>query len=357
MSLGTYAPELLQNARRLVVEGKGILAADEDTKTIGKRFAAVDVENCEEMRRKYRQMLFQTKGIEEYISGAILYEETLYQKADDGNTFVDILSSKGILVGLEVDKGFKFLSGTDGEFVTQGIDNLDVRCREYYQRGARFAKWRAILQIKDTNGWSPSSLAIIENASTLARFASICQQNGLVPIINVEVLMKGAFSIEIAASSTEQLLAACFKALSDHHIMLEGIILKPNMVRSGSSCMEQAASSVIALATVRVLQHTVPPAVPGIAFLSGGMSEEEASLALSDINNAPGPKPWALTFSYGHALQQSVLSAWKGSDANIADAQHIFLTRAEANSLASMGKYLGGFGDVKNSVFKKGYVA
>ena len=258
----------------------------------------------------------------------------------------------------QVDKGIKPLPGTNGECVTQGIDDLDARCAKYYAQGARFAKWRAVLHIKDTIGATPSQVAINENADTLARYASICQQNGLVPIVEPEVLMDGDFSIEVAAAMTERVIAACYKSLSDHHVMLEGTLLKPNMVRSGSDAKVQANAAEIALATVRVLQHTTPCAVPGITFLSGGMSEEDASLALNAINQAPGPRPWSLTFSYGRALQQSCLKAWKGLDANIPAAQAVLLERAKANSLACQGIYTGGAGgDAANtSTFVKGYV-
>lgn len=248
--------------------------------------------------------------------------------------------------------------GTNGECVTQGIDDMDARCAKYYAQGARFAKWRAVLHIKDAIGATPSLVAIQENAMTLARYASICQANGLVPIVEPEVLMDGDFPIEVAAVATEKVIAACYKALSDHHVMLEGTLLKPNMVRSGSDAAVQASAAEIGLATCRVLQHTVPPAVPGITFLSGGMSEEEASLALNAINLAPGPKPWALTFSYGRALQQSCLKAWSGKDENVAQAQQVLRDRAHANGLASVGKYTGGIGgDAANaSSYVKGYV-
>jgi fructose-bisphosphate aldolase class I len=259
---------------------------------------------------------------------------------------------------LKVDKGIKPLHGTNGECVTQGMDDLDVRCAKYYAQGARFAKWRAVLHIKDTTFGTPSKVAIDENAQTLARYASICQSQGLVPIVEPEVLMDGDFSIEVAAYVTEKVIAACYKALSDHHVMLEGTLLKPNMVRSGSDAAVQASAAEIGLATVRVLQHTVPPAVPGITFLSGGMSEEEASLALNAINQAPGPKPWALTFSYGRALQQSCLKAWMGEDSNVGAAQTALMVRAQANSLAALGQYQGGAGGegANTSTFVKGYV-
>lgn len=354
----SFAPELIENARAIAAAGKGILAADESTGTIGQRFSSIGVENIEENRRKYRQLLFQTPGLEQFVSGVILFEETLHQKADDGTPFVDILRSKGIICGIKVDKGVKTLPGTPGETVTQGIDDLDARCAKYYAAGARFAKWRAVLHIKDTIGATPSFLAIQENAETLARYASICQQNGLVPIVEPEVLMDGDFSIEVAAAATEKVLAAVYKSLSDHHVMLEGTLLKPNMVRSGSDAKVAASAEEIGLATVRVLQHTLPVAVPGVTFLSGGMSEEEASLALNAINNAPGPRPWALTFSYGRALQQSCLKAWRGKDENVEAAQKVLFERAQANSLASVGNYTGGAGGeaANASAFVKGYV-
>lgn len=357
-SLGQFAAELIETARAIGAPGKGILAADESTGTIGQRFAGINVENTEENRRKYRQLLFTADKIEESVSGVILFEETLYQTLDNGMTVPAHLKSKGILIGIKVDKGIKPLAGTNGECVTQGIDDLDARCAKYYAAGARFAKWRAVLHIKDTIGATPSNLAIMENANTLARYASICQCNGLAPIVEPEVLMDGDFSIEVAAAMTERVIAACYKALSDHHVMLEGTLLKPNMVRSGSDAAVQAGAAEIALATVRVLQHTVPPAVPGVTFLSGGMSEEEASLSLNEINKAPGAKPWALTFSYGRAMQQSCLKAWLGKDENIAAAQAVLVARGQANGLAALGKYTGGAGGeaASASTFVKGYV-
>ena len=353
-----FAAELVENARRIAAPGKGILAADESTGTIGQRFSKIGVENTEENRRLYRQLLFQAEGIEQNISGVILFEETLFQNTDDGTPFVDLMKAKGILPGIKVDKGVKPLFGTNGECVTQGIDDMDARCAKYYAKGARFAKWRAVLHIKDDIGATPSIVAINENAETLARYASICQANGLVPIVEPEVLMDGDFSIEVAAVATEKVIAACYKALSDHHVLLEGTLLKPNMVRSGSEAKVQSSTAEIALATVRVLQHTVPPAVPGITFLSGGMSEEDASVALNLINQAPGPRPWALTFSYGRALQQSTLKAWMGKAENVPEAQKVLLARAKANGLAALGQYGGGVGggSASESSYVKGYV-
>jgi fructose-bisphosphate aldolase class I len=358
MSTTPFAAELIQNANAIVAKGKGILAADESTGTIGKRFANISVENTEDNRRSYRELLFTAEGIEEYISGVILYEETLYQSNSDGVLFTEIMKSKGILPGIKVDKGIQPLYGTNDECVTQGIDGLGERCAKYYAAGARFAKWRAVLHIKDDIGATPSKVAIDENAQTLARYASICQANGLVPIVEPEVLMDGDFSIEVAAVATERILAACYKALSDHHVLLEGTLLKPNMVRSGSDAAVQASAEEIAVATVRTLQHTVPCAVPGVTFLSGGMSEENASLALSGINNVSGPRPWSLTFSYGRALQQSCLKAWLGKAENVKAAQDALMGRAKANSLAQQGKYTGGIGGegANVSTYQKGYV-
>jgi len=334
-----FAAELIATANAIVSPGKGILAADESTGTIGKRFSAINVENTETNRRKYRELLFTTQGLGQYVSGAILFEETLFQKAEDGEDFVSKLRKLGIIPGIKVDMGVKPLPGTDGETVTQGIDNLDVQCKKYYKQGARFAKWRAVLHIKDSG--CPTQLAIDQNAETLARYAAICQANGLVPIVEPEVLMDGSHPIEKAAEVTENVLSKVYKLLSDHHVLLEGTLLKPNMVRPGTDCQLPCTAIDIARATVRVLQHTVPVAVPGITFLSGGMSEIEATEALNAINKYDGKKPWSLTFSYGRALQQSVLKAWKGSDNNVDAGQKALLYRASMNSAAQLGKYQG----------------
>lgn len=337
-----YAAELIETAKAITATGKGILAADESTGTIGKRFAPINVENIEENRRRYRELLFTTKGLGEYISGVICYEETLFQSTKDGKAFVDVMKENGMIPGIKVDKGVQPLFGTCGETVTQGMDGLGDRCKKYYEQGARFAKWRAVLHIKENNA-APTQLGIDQNAETLARYAAICQANGLVPIVEPEVLMDGEHSIERSAEVTEKVLAAVYKKLSDHHVLLEGTLLKPNMVRPGASNKAPCTSEDIARATVRVLQHTMPVAVPGVTFLSGGMSEEEATNALNAINQYgdKAKKPWSLTFSYGRALQQSVLSTWKGDDANINAAQDALLLRARANSLAQQGKYDG----------------
>mmetsp|Transcript_18870 Transcript_18870/g.34137 ORF Transcript_18870/g.34137 Transcript_18870/m.34137 type:complete len:367 (+) Transcript_18870:34-1134(+) len=353
-----YAEELIQTARAISATGKGILAADESTGTIGKRFKQIDVENNQDNRRAYREMLFRTEGLNQYISGVILFEETLYDKAADGETqLVDLLKDQGIIPGIKVDMGVQPLYGTNGETVTQGITKLAERCTKYYQQGARFAKWRAVLHIKDSVGATPSQLSIDQNASTLARYAAICQACGLVPIVEPEVLMDGEHTLEHSAMITERVLAAVFKNLSDHHILLEGCLLKPNMVRSGSDCPVQATPEETALATVRVLQHTVPVALPGITFLSGGMSEEEASVTLDAMNKIDTIKPWSLTFSYGRALQQSCLKAWKGQPENVPAAQEELMKRAKANSEAQQGIYGGGVAGAASeaSTFQKNY--
>lgn len=336
-----YTAELVATARAISATGKGILAADESTGTIGKRFAGINVENTRPNRKAYRHLLFTTPGLSEYISGCITYEETLFETDDSGKSFAQILSDNGIITGIKVDKGVRVLANTDGETVTQGMDDLGKRCAEYYAAGARFAKWRAVLHIKDSG--APTQLAVDANAYTLARYASICQENGLVPIVEPEVLMDGTHSIERSAEVTQRVLAACFKALADHHVILEGCLLKPNMVRSGTTCIQQAGPADIARCTVRVLQNTVPPALPGVTFLSGGMSEEDATVSLDCINKFgdKSKKPWSLTFSYGRALQQSVLKAWKGDSANLEAAQKELLIRAKANSEAQRGVYEG----------------
>jgi len=338
---GEYKDELIATAAAITAPGKGILAADESTGTIGKRFAPIGVENTQPNRVRYRELLFNTPGLGQYISGAITYEETLFDTATCGTPMVDLLKKAGIIPGIKVDKGVQPLFGTDGETVTQGIDDLGKRCAKYYAQGARFAKWRAVLKITET---CPTALSIDQNAETLARYAAICQANGLVPIVEPEVLMDGAHTAQKAEEVTEKVIAACYKKLSDHHVLLEGTLLKPNMVRSGEACGTKADMTEVAVRTVRTLSRTVPPAVPGITFLSGGMSEEDASLALQAMNVCPIKAPWSLTFSYGRALQQSVLKAWMGKDANIGAAQKELMVRAKANSEANLGKYAGGAG-------------
>jgi len=332
--------ELRDNANKIVAPGKGILAADESTGTMGKRLTAIGVENSEENRRKYRQLLFTSdKLMDSCISGVILYHETLYQKADDGTPFVKMLQDRGIIPGIKVDTGVVTLMGTDDESTTQGLDDLSKRCAQYYKDGCRFAKWRCVLKIRKD---APSQLSVLENANVLARYATECQKNGIVPIVEPEILPDGEHDLISCQKVTEKVLAAVYKALSDHNVFLEGTLLKPNMVTPGQSCATKFGPLDIAKATVTALSRTVPAAVPGVVFLSGGQSEEEASVNLDAINKISGKKPWALTFSYGRALQASALKAWGGKDENIKAGQDELLKRAKANSDASLGKYAGG---------------
>ncbi|XP_041931483.1 fructose-bisphosphate aldolase B [Alosa sapidissima] len=329
--------ELASIAQRIVAPGKGILAADESTGTMGKRLQKINVENTEENRRYFRDLLFSVDpSISQCVGGVIFFHETLYQKSDKGVLFPQVIKDKGIVVGIKVDKGTAGLNGTDGETTTQGLDGLGERCAQYKKDGADFAKWRCVLKI--SNG-CPSALSIAENANVLARYASICQQNGLVPIVEPEILPDGDHDLQRCQYVTEKVLAAVYKALSDHHVYLEGTLLKPNMVMPGHSCPKKFTPQEVAMATVTALRRTVPAAVPGICFLSGGQSEEEASVHLSAINQVPLDRPWKLTFSYGRALQASALAAWKGQAANKQAAQDAFTSRAKINGLASKGEY------------------
>ncbi|KAF5290116.1 hypothetical protein FQA39_LY14897 [Lamprigera yunnana] len=330
--------ELKDIANQIVTPGKGILAADESTGTMGKRLANIGLENIEENRRKYRQLLFTTdKSIRQYISGVILFHETLYQKTDDGVPFVQLLQERGIVPGIKVDAGIVPLFGSEDECTTQGLDDLGKRCAQYKKDGCQFAKWRCVLKIGKN---IPSYQAIMENANVLARYAAICQANGLVPIVEPEVLIDGDHDIMRCQKVTETVLAAVYKALNDHHVYLEGTLLKPNMVTEGQSHSVKSSCEKIAVATVTALSRTVPAAVPGIMFLSGGQSEEEATVNLNAINRFNGKKPWALSFSYGRALQASVLRAWGGK--NVAAGQAEFMKRAKANGDATLGKYSAG---------------
>eukprot|EP00887_Chlorella_sp_A99_P006841 scaffold2.g6841.t1 len=400
-----YAEELKATAKAIATPGKGILAADESTGTIGKRLASIGLPNEESYRRDLRELLFTAPDVDKYISGVILFEETLYQNASDGTPFVKLLQSKGIIPGIKaslrrapdrpapplcshrpqararVDKGVVALPGTDGETETQGIDDLGKRCAKYYEQGARFAKWRAN---------EPSELSIHQNAYTLARYAIICQENGLVPIVEPEILSDGPHGIDVCAAVTERVLAACYKArgagrgagrgarrppaLNDHHALLEGTLLKPNMVLAGTEG-PKADVKTAGYLTLRTLSRTVPPAVPGIMFLSGGQSEEEATAHLTAMNQAGFgagragvfggggggaghvkdlPKPWSLSFSFGRALQASTLKAWGGKKENFKAAQEAFMKRAKANGEATLGK--GDLTATGESLHVKNYV-
>ena len=346
--------EQLETVRKICTPGKGILAADESTGTIGKRFSSINVENTRDNRFAYRNLLFTTPNLNEHISGVITFEETLLAYKNDGSKLVQPLLDNDIVVGIKVDKGVKPLYGTNGETVTQGIDNLDERCRQYYDAGARFAKWRAVLKI-DVDKCLPTDVSIHENAVTLARYASICQNNGLVPIVEPEVLMDGNHSIEKSYEVAVNVLSVVYRELVRHHVDLECTLLKPNMVRPGVNSGSPFDSVKLGQLTVKALQQSVPASMPGVVFLSGGMSEVEASMALNEINKVEGNKPWYLTFSYGRALQASVLDAWKGSKENTKAAQDALLLRARANGLATLGKYTNEE-DVGKSLHESNYV-
>jgi fructose-bisphosphate aldolase class I len=326
--------ELARIARAMVTPGRGILAADESSGTIKKRFDSIKLESTEEARRTYREMLFTAPAVADTISGVILYDETIRQKTKDGVPFSDYLTKLGVIPGIKVDTGAKPFAGFPNETITEGLDGLRERLVEYHKLGARFAKWRAVIDIADG---IPTQFAIDANAHALARYAALCQENDIVPIVEPEVLMDGAHSIERCEAVTENVLVSVFDQLNQHRIYLEGMVLKPNMVISGKKAANRASPEVVADATVRVLKRTVPAAVPGIAFLSGGQSSEEATLHLSLMNT--NPLPWSLTFSYGRALQDQALKAWGGTAANFAAGQKAFAKRAKLNSLATTGRY------------------
>ncbi len=349
-----YKEELIKTAKAIVVPGKGILAADESTGTIGKRFDSIKVENNEENRRAYRELLFTSEGIENYISGVILFKETLGHKTKDGKLLVDLLQEKGIIPGIKVDAGTCNLEGTDGETMTMGLDNLGKTCAEYYSKGCRFAKWRAVLKIGENQ---PSRNAILENAHGLARYAAICQENGLVPIVEPEVLVDGKHSIDECAEKSEEVFHYVVRALKDFGVLFEGMLLKPNMITPGTEYQgDKVSSEEIAFKTVRTLLRTLPGAVTGVTFLSGGQSEEEASLNLSAMNLLPEKmRPWALSFSYGRALQHSCLKTWLGKEENWKAAQEAFLEKAKNNSLATKGLYKSD-GKIGESLYVKNYV-
>jgi len=349
-----FKDELMKTAKAISAPGKGILAADESTGTIGKRLANIDQPNTVENRLAYRGLLFKTKGISECISGVILYEETLYQEYADGTKFVDQIKNSGVIPGIKVDLGTRELPFFPGEKYTQGLTDLDKRAAKYYEAGARFAKWRCVLKIQNN---TISETSIKETAWTLARYAAICQNNGLVPIVEPEILMDGTHSLATCQKMTEKTLAACYKALSDQNVLLEGSLLKPNMVLKGKECPDKTTFEDNALATVTALRRTVPAAVPGICFLSGGQSEEEATMNLNAINKVDAIRPWSCTFSFGRALQASVLKAWQGKAENVQAAQDALMVRAKANSSANLGKYDGSAAseDAKASLYKKGY--
>lgn len=327
--------ELEATARALVVKGKGILAADESHPTIQKRFTAIGIESTEENRRAYRNLLFSTQGAEEFISGVILFDETIRQKASDGVPFVDVLQRKGIIPGIKVDKGTIAMPGFPGEKITAGLDGLGERLNEYRALGARFAKWRAVLTI---GPGIPTRSCLNANAHALALYAALSQEAGLVPIVEPEVLMDGDHDIDRCEEATDAALMSVFDELREYRVLLEGMLLKPNMVLAGKQSQKQADIAQVAKATIRCLRRTVPAAVPGIVFLSGGQSAELATRHLNAMN-AMGTHPWEISFSFGRALQDPALKTWKGSAANVAAAQKQFHHRAKCNGAARFGKY------------------
>jgi fructose-bisphosphate aldolase, class I len=326
---------LEQTARALVAPGKGILAADESDGTIKKRFDAIQVESTEESRRAYRELLFTTPGMEEHVSGVILYDETIRQSSAEGTPFPELLESKGVIPGIKVDKGAKPLALAEGETVTEGLDGLRERLAEYRDLGARFAKWRATYSIAEE---LPSEYCVWVNAHALARYAALCQEAGLAPIVEPEVLQEGTHSLEESAKATGRVLLGVYQELHDQRVELRGTLLKPNMVVSGYSASSRAGIDEVADATLEVLYKHVPAAVPGIVFLSGGQSDEDATAHLNAMN-VRGPHPWQLSFSYGRALQAPALKAWAGEEANVQAAQDAFAHRAKMNGLARNGEY------------------
>ena len=328
--------ELAHTARAMVAKGKGILAADESTGTIKKRFETIKLESTPENHRLYREMLFTAPGAAESVSGVIMYDETIRQKTRDGTPFPQYLMKQGIIPGIKVDLGAKPLAGFPGETITEGLDGLRERLIEYRKLGALFAKWRAVIEIGEG---IPTAFGIEANAHALARYAALCQENGIVPIVETEVLMDGAHSIDRCEQVTNTVLQCVFDQLFGHRILLEGMVLKPNMVISGKKAAHRAGPEVVAETTLRTLRRHVPPAVPGIAFLSGGQSPEEATLHLALMNRIGGQLPWSLTFSYGRALQDDALRAWGGAAANVAAGQKQFGKRARLNGLATLGRY------------------
>lgn len=350
-SSSSYADELVKTAKSIASPGRGILAIDESNATCGKRLASIGLDNTEANRQAYRQLLLTSPGLGEYISGAILFEETLYQSTTDGKKFVDCLRDENIVPGIKVDKGLSPLPGSNNESWCQGLDGLASRSAEYYKQGARFAKWRTVVSVP----CGPSALAVKEAAWGLARYAAISQDNGLVPIVEPEILLDGDHSIDRTLEVAERVWAEVFYYLAQNNVLFEGILLKPSMVTPGAEHKEKASPETIAEYTLTMLRRRVPPAVPGIMFLSGGQSEVEATLNLNAMNQSPNP--WHVSFSYARALQNSVLKTWQGRPENIEAAQKALLIRAKANSLAQLGRYSakGESEEAKKGMFVKGY--
>jgi fructose-bisphosphate aldolase class I len=333
-------------ALKLGADGKGILAADETVPTLTKRFATLGIQSTDKSRCTYREILF-TSGAAEFISGVIMHDETIQQKGTDGTPLIQVLSKQGILPGIKVDTGAKPLAGASGETVTEGLDGLRDRLSEYRDMGAGFTKWRAVIHVSDT---LPSHACIIANAHALARYATLCQEQNLVPIVEPEVLMDGSHSIERCEEVTGAVLHAVFSALHDQRVCVECMLLKPNMVIAGKDWPHPASVREVATATLRCLRRHVPAAVPGIVFLSGGQDDRAATVHLDAINRLPGTKPWKISFSYGRALQDHALETWHGRDENLAAARNALYQRARCNSAASLGRYTDEMEDTPVSV-------
>jgi len=327
---------LKSTAASMVAPGKGILAMDESHPTCNKRFEALGIPTTPEMRREYRTMLVTTPDLGQHVGGAILFDETIRDQTLDGESFVDVLNNQGIVPGIKVDAGTKDLALHPGEKVTEGLDGLAPRLAEYAQMGARFAKWRAVYAITDT---LPSKACFSANAHALSRYAALCQQHGIVPIVEPEVLIDGPHSISRSFEVTQRAQQTVFEALADQGVVLEGIVLKPSMVISGSEAGNRAGIEEVARETLRCLLSTIPPAVPGIAFLSGGQSDEEATAHLNAMHNVGIELPWAVTFSYGRAPQAAAMQIWSGQSTNVAAAQKVAYHRARMNGLAASGSY------------------
>eukprot|EP00879_Flechtneria_rotunda_P000022 GHRR01000034.1.p1 GENE.GHRR01000034.1~~GHRR01000034.1.p1 ORF type:complete len:380 (+),score=106.34 GHRR01000034.1:123-1262(+) len=346
-----YDEELVQTATAVASKGRGILAMDESNATCGKRLESIGLENTEDNRRAYRELLVTTPGLGQYISGAILFEETLYQNTSDGKKMVDHLTAQGIVPGIKVDKGLVPLANSNGESWCMGLDGLDKRCAEYYKAGARFAKWRSVVSIPA----GPSLIALRDCAYGLARYAAIAQNAGLVPIVEPEVLLDGDQDIDRCLEVQEAVWAETFKYLADNKVLFEGILLKPAMVTPGADSANKASPETVAKYTLNLLRRRVPPAVPGIMFLSGGQSELEATLNLNAMNQKPNP--WHVSFSYARALQNSVLKTWQGKPENLKAGQEALLKRAKANSQAQLGQYdpSNESADASQRTYEKGY--
>jgi len=355
MSLEKYGDELKETAAKLTRPGFGLLACDESTGTVGTRLESIGVENTEPNRAEWRNLLFTTEGLGNYVSGAILFEETLYQDSPSGRPMVDVLGDQGIVPGIKVDTGLKPLAGADGEQWCSGLDGLFERCSNAYAQGARFAKWRTAIRIDEEKG-HPSNLAMTEAAWGLARYARVCQETGLVPIVEPEVLIDGSHDQATTAKHQKRFISTVYKYLEDNNVMLEGTLLKPSMTVSGVECENKPTPAEVAAKTVETLESCIPPAMPGVTFLSGGISEEDSSIYLNEINKIDRKGPWALTFSFSRAMQSSCIKIWDGKPENVKAAQKQLLARAQANSEASVGKYEpGSQPSIEESLYVKDY--